>query len=562
MQQAGNMDTDSATALSDQILSPLIDRVHAIQAEFKINAILPHLEACSLLLRQKDLIDIGIFGRFKAGKSSLLNQLAGMPLLPVGVTPVTAVVTRIRYGPDMRAVVHYQSGRTADIPLESIKSFVSESGNHENHKKISSVTVELPSLRPYRGLQFVDTPGLDSVFQHNTDAALSWLPKVGLALVAVSVDPPLSKQDVALIRTLRSFTPRIAVVVTKADLLTDTETAEITAFISQKLRDEFDTDFQIVPYSIREEYEELRDAFASRLFHPLLADHDSARADIMRFKFETLLLETKGYLSLALAAADRADSDRAKLRNQILDEKSSFEAVRNDLRVLGRECAGRTRPWIMKRMDDLRPEIIRRATRELSAGLPELTGNLWKVSRAYEQLLMHVVARDMREVSQREGDFFCKPLEDAESTLSRAVQGFRDRLAGNILQALGISFDLGQFKAEISRPEAPHISVSKLFDMDIDLLWFLIPMPVFRGSFEKHFLNRIPWEIEKNLSRLATQWSDGINAAIQSIEADAENSVRDQITTVEALLSQATSESDGIRSAMEEIESQISVVRL
>jgi hypothetical protein len=35
-------------------------------------------------------IDIGIFGRFRSGKSSLINALVGAPLLPTGATPVTS----------------------------------------------------------------------------------------------------------------------------------------------------------------------------------------------------------------------------------------------------------------------------------------------------------------------------------------------------------------------------------------------------------------------------------------------------------------------------------------
>ncbi len=34
-------------------------------------------------------------------------------------------------------------------------------------REVATVTVDLPSLKPYQGLQFVDTPGLDGVFKHN-----------------------------------------------------------------------------------------------------------------------------------------------------------------------------------------------------------------------------------------------------------------------------------------------------------------------------------------------------------------------------------------------------------
>jgi GTP-binding protein EngB required for normal cell division len=560
MQKADHMTDGNATAFSDDILSHGVTCIEAIEARYEMAAIRPYLDACKAILYQKDAIDVGIFGRFKAGKSSLLNYLAGASVLPVGVTPVTAVVTRLRFGPAERAVVRYSSGRSEDVPVDLVKSFVSESGNPENCKRIASVTIELPSLKRYDGLQFVDTPGLDSVFQHNTDTALGWLPRVGLALVAISVDPPLSRHDVALIRTLRSYTPRIAIVITKADLLSHGETNEIASFIRERLRKEFDAEFRIFPFSTNPDYAGLRSSFVSNILQPLLENRDSTRADIVRFKFRALLSQAREYVGLALAAAQRADEDRSKLKHLILNEKTSFESIRMDLSALATECASQTRPWIMKRMDELRPAIVERVTQELSNRLSKMAANLWDLSRAFEQWLREVVACEMREVSQREGDHFCVPLEKARNTLSRAEQGFRDRLADNIQQALGIRFAPGQFESEIRKPSAPRIAIGNLFVFNTDLLWFIIPMAIFRPWAVKHFLGRIPYEIEKNLSRLASQWTDRINAAILRMQREAEKSVRDQIATVESLLSRTQSEAEGIRSALEEIDSLSSVL--
>jgi len=83
--------------------------------------------------------------------------------------------------------------------------------------------VELPELRRFRGLKFVDTPGLESALSHNTQTSLNWLPNVGLALVAVSVDPPLSRRDIDLLKSLYQYTPKVAVLLTKVDLLSEQE---------------------------------------------------------------------------------------------------------------------------------------------------------------------------------------------------------------------------------------------------------------------------------------------------------------------------------------------------
>jgi hypothetical protein len=60
--------------------------------------------------------------------------------------------------------------------------------------------------------------------------------------------------------------------------------------------------------------------------------------------------------------------------------------------------------------------------------------------------------------------------------------------------------------------------------------------------------------IGKNAT-VASQWTERINAAIQTIQREAEKSIREQVSTVESLLSRTQSEVEGIRSAIVEIES-------
>jgi GTP-binding protein EngB required for normal cell division len=547
--------TESDSIASRRFLYEIVERIGAIKNKYSLSAIHQHLEACVELLNNQDTIDVGIFGRFKAGKSSLLNFLSNRPVLPVGVTPVTAVVTRLRYGLSERAEIHYANGHSENASIESVKSFVSESENPQNIKKVASVTVDLPSLEAYPGLQFVDTPGLESVFHHNTETALDWLPKVGLALVAVGVDPPLSRNDVELIRILRSYTPKIVVLLTKADLVSEDERKEIASFVQSELRKEFGLDFPLIPFSVRPAYKHFKMVFDKDMLFPLVETHDSTRAEIVRFKFRSLLDQTKNYLTLALAAAERVDTDRARLKTKVLNEKTSFESICLELQALAAECAGQTRPWILKRTEELKPDLQQRMTWELQEKLSGLKANLWDLSRAYEQWLHETVRREMMEISRRESDLFVVPLERAQDTLSRAVQGFRDRLAGNIEQALGIRFQVDPFEGTLQKPAFPDIAISNLFMFNTDLLWFVIPMSIFRSWADTHFLKQIPYEVEKNLSRLASQWTEKINAAILKMQRDAERYVRDQISTVESLLARTQSEAEGIRMNLSEIES-------
>ena len=164
----------------------ILERVTGLATELKLTNLEPQIAACRELLRSHHGIDVAVFGRFKAGKSSFLNHLTGQAVLPIGVVPLTAVITRLRFGQIERAEVRFLDGQTKPILLEEIGLYVGENENPENRKQVASVEIDLPALQSLAPLQFVDTPGLGSAYAHNTEAAMNWLPNVGAAIVAVS----------------------------------------------------------------------------------------------------------------------------------------------------------------------------------------------------------------------------------------------------------------------------------------------------------------------------------------------------------------------------------------
>jgi len=69
---------------------------------------------------------VACVGQFKRGKSTLLNGLLADPVLPVGIVPVTAVVTVVRHGPDRSARVFMFDGDTVVIEPSRLADFVAE----------------------------------------------------------------------------------------------------------------------------------------------------------------------------------------------------------------------------------------------------------------------------------------------------------------------------------------------------------------------------------------------------------------------------------------------------
>src|SRR5207247_972906 len=102
----------------------------------------------------------GIFGRISSGKSSLLNYILQTDVLPIGVTPVTAIPTRISHGPIAQAGVEFAEAQPQIIPLSKLPEFATEQKNPGNKKHVTRIFVKLPSNRLPEGDRFVDPPGL------------------------------------------------------------------------------------------------------------------------------------------------------------------------------------------------------------------------------------------------------------------------------------------------------------------------------------------------------------------------------------------------------------------
>ncbi|RKR43453.1 dynamin family protein [Paraburkholderia sp. BL17N1] len=77
--------------------------------EFAIDRAAELSDALRLLNDEARLLQIGVVGRVKAGKSSLLNALIfeGRPILPKAATPMTAALTTLAYDEEFRAEVQF-----------------------------------------------------------------------------------------------------------------------------------------------------------------------------------------------------------------------------------------------------------------------------------------------------------------------------------------------------------------------------------------------------------------------------------------------------------------------
>jgi hypothetical protein len=176
-------------------------------------------------------------GQFKRGKSTLLDALLGEPILPIGVLPVTALPTVVRFGQERRARVRFTGENWVEIAPDRIHEFASEIENPGNRKSVEAIELMLPAPVLSNGLCLVDTPGLGSVNDWNSEATREFVPQVDVALLVTGADPPITGDELNLVELLLDRTPRLMVVMNKADLSPPGAIAEATEFTRRAIRE-------------------------------------------------------------------------------------------------------------------------------------------------------------------------------------------------------------------------------------------------------------------------------------------------------------------------------------
>jgi GTP-binding protein EngB required for normal cell division len=191
---------------------------------------------------------VAVIGQFKRGKSTLLNALLGTPVLPTGVTPVTAIPTFIEASDSAWAKIEFNSGKepivtstASEIP-GVLKRHISEAHNPHNRLDVESVAIGVRSDFLDEGIVLVDTPGVGSTFLHNTLTAEAVLTECDAALFVLSADPPITETEVSYLDKVRTLIPKIFFVLNKADLLDADEKSDAERFLSDVLAERCPTD--------------------------------------------------------------------------------------------------------------------------------------------------------------------------------------------------------------------------------------------------------------------------------------------------------------------------------
>jgi GTP-binding protein EngB required for normal cell division len=354
--------------------------------------------------------EIAVFGRVSSGKSSLLNHVAGMDVLPVGVTPITAVPTRLVRGQEPSAVISFADVEPRRIDLGELRDYASEEGNPGNHKHVTNILVQLPSRRLREGVVLVDTPGIGSLALAGGAETFAYLPRCDLGIVLIDAAATLNQDDLGLLRTLYEVGIPAQVLLSKADLLTPADRLRMVGYIQEQLQRELGISLPIHPVSTVGVDEALLVRWFDQEIAPLLDRNRALTEASLRRKMAHLRESVVAVLQTLLARRqggrldDHAAVDVIGAR-RLLDEADS--AVR--------QAKSRCQDWIAD-ASALVEIILRDAAQAVVASRTSPEGG------GGEPIL-----RTAQQVLLERSRMAHQLVKDLQQELSRTLEGLRQR---------------------------------------------------------------------------------------------------------------------------------------
>ena len=247
--------TEAARRFVAQALAPAApppDNLHGLLA-FACDLATRSPELQPLLpaaLRAAEAMDrpllVAVMGEFNAGKSSFVNALCGAEIARVGVTPTTATVNVLRFGPP-GGRVHFHDGRVEERSGAEIRTWVANLDDATaGTVRMVEIFHPLPVLQK---IEVVDTPGTNSLRPEHERVVRAFLVEADAIVWVFSLTQAGKASERNVLDRAHAAGKRVLGVLNKADQASADDVAALLAHVKATLGDRVEA---LVPLSARD----------------------------------------------------------------------------------------------------------------------------------------------------------------------------------------------------------------------------------------------------------------------------------------------------------------------
>lgn len=462
---------------------------------------------------------VAVLGQFKRGKSTFLNYILGAEILPSSVLPLTSVITKIICDEQVSAAVLMEDGQKTDIALEELSEYCTESKNPKNIKKVSEIQICYPFDFISRDTILIDTPGIASVFKHNTDVTYGFADKADAVIFMLSADPPISEAEKNLLASLSRNGSKLFFLLNKADYLKETELSELLKFNKEVIGGILNRDdVKIFPVSA------LLALKGKLTGNPSLIEKSGIKVplaeierylaerkdEILRSRFvlnvqKVLDMEEsflKSSLHLQYMSAEEIQSRADAFRRFMHD----IDSRRHEFSVLFMEEMKRLMDELDERMISFRKEAGESISDEICRKIPDLRrmGNLKKERSLKEFFGQILISRFEKYKKEIENAVETRYRETLDTYLSR-VNDLISEITKSAEQSFGINLEPFRTPSGITAQSRFSYRVNfEAGQIEIDpvMFSFLMPKAMAEKIILRRILTRVDVDIDRNLGRL------------------------------------------------------------
>ena len=228
--------SDIDLSINDAVLSRYIQQLENSCKQANRKDLLQQLSDLKQYLTSSKFT-VAVVGEFNRGKSTLVNHLTDMDMIPTSIIPTTATLIHVS-GSKKEEIIVRSRKKEKKYPF-SVKSWDPiEDLVQESDKSICQIYIHrnCPFLTENE-IELIDTPGVNSQIDGDLTIAERAISECDCAILPMDATAPFSISETFFLQEhlLMKKIPRIMVVLTKMDLVEKEQRARVVELVQKKL---------------------------------------------------------------------------------------------------------------------------------------------------------------------------------------------------------------------------------------------------------------------------------------------------------------------------------------
>lgn len=478
------------------------------------------IENLKTKIENRELV-ISVIGQFKRGKTSFINGVLEAAVLPVGIIPVTSVATKIQYGEEL-AQVFYKTGESQTVPLDQLVGYIAEQQNPNNQKGVSFVNLFLPDEFLKAGITLVDTPGVGSIHQSNTDEAYAFMKDSDAIIFMLSVDCPINEIEREFLIEARNYASKFYFAINKIDTISPADLKDYLGYCHEIICEIMGVN-GIELFAISAKSKAGMDELFAKIAEDIKVSADRIIIESVEIKFREVLGAALSRLQLYRSAYSMPLKNLEEKRAELEEKLGSLDQISKDSTF-----------YLLRNIDELL-EQIRAELQDGSAGIREVLSadmavvyqkNRETKPKELEKVLMALLESQLtahlNELSERGLVRLSLGYEQLAEILNQKIDDLKGFLSKVVAELFGISYQVDTTVHTLSSRDDFYVKVNQkpgAFLVDMNDLVYLMPRGYANKKIYARYQNKMQTDVEHNTNNMIYNYQYKIRESIRDFKA-------------------------------------------